>query len=153
PVPVSITKNNLAPVVVNDTAHIIVPPPSAPTLDPANDSGAKGDNITNVAPAFYNGTALAGLTVTVFSDGVAVGSGPATGGNYHIQVSPLADGSHQLTAQATDSVGGKSVFSGANTVIIDTVPPTSLITFPNAAQYTPDSWTGTLTGTADDTGG
>ena len=57
--------------------------PSTPDMTPTSDSGDPTDNNTNIASATFTGTAEAGSTVTIFSDGVAVGSGVATGGNYY----------------------------------------------------------------------
>ena len=62
------------------------------------------DNITSDTTPTFTGTAEAGSTVTIFSDGVAVGSGIATGGNYSITTSALSDGVHHLTASNTSAV-------------------------------------------------
>ena len=52
--------------------------PSAPDLIDATDSGAsQTDNITNVATPTFTGTAEPDSTVTISSDGVAVGSAAA----------------------------------------------------------------------------
>ncbi|MGH3583939.1 MAG: beta strand repeat-containing protein, partial [Mycobacterium sp.] len=61
--------------------------------------------------------------MTIFSDGVAVGSGVATAGTYTITTSALADGPHSITAKATDTAGNTSVASSALSVVIDTSAP------------------------------
>src|SRR5260370_40575215 len=59
--------------------------PTVPDLIAASDSGTSStDNITNVTTPTFSGTAEAGSTVTIFSDGVAVGSGTATRGSYSL---------------------------------------------------------------------
>ena len=95
--------------------------PSVPDLDPASDTGVSNtDNITDVATAVFNGTAETGSTVTIFSDGTAVGSGVATGGSYSIITSALAIGTHSITAKATDAAGNVGAASGALSVTIVT---------------------------------
>src|SRR5204862_241814 len=92
--------------VVLDTATSA---PSTPDLATGSDSGTSStDNNTNIAAATYTGTAEAGSTVTIYSDGVAVGSGVAAGGNYSITTSALVDGTHSITAKAVDTAGNTS---------------------------------------------
>src|SRR5205807_1377146 len=98
--------------------------PSAPDLIAATDSGSSStDDLTNVAAATYTGTAEAGSTVTLFDGTVSVGQGVATGGNYTITTSALADGDHTLTATATDPAGNTGVASGSRVVSIDAAAP------------------------------
>src|SRR5262249_33706993 len=53
--------------------------PSTPDLTAASDSGSSStDNITKVTTPTFSGTAEAGSTVTIYSGGVAVGSGVAS---------------------------------------------------------------------------
>ncbi len=130
------TTDRLITVVVNDglansntatsTIHVVdaTPPnaPSTPDLIAASDSGSSStDNITNVTTPTFAGTAEAGSTVTIFSDGVAVGSGTATaGGNYSITTSALNQATHSITAKATDAAGNVSGASAGLSVTIDT---------------------------------
>src|SRR5205085_472375 len=81
------------------------------------------DDLTNDATPTFTGTAEAGSTVRILSDGVQVGSGVATGGTYTITTSALANGAHSITAAATDAAGNVSATSGALVVTIDTVAP------------------------------
>src|SRR5262249_42171083 len=98
--------------------------PSVPVLAPGADSGtSNSDNVTNVAAPTFTGTAETGSTVTLFSDGVAVGSGVATGGGYSITVSTLSDGTHDITAQAMDAAGNSGPASSPLSVTIDTAAP------------------------------
>jgi Tol biopolymer transport system component len=99
--------------------------PSTPNLIAASDTGSSTtDNITNVTTPTFSGTAVASSTVTIFSDGVAVGSGVATaGGNYSITTSALAQGTRSITAKATDIAGNVSLASAALSVTIDTAAP------------------------------
>ena len=97
------------------------------------------DNITNIAAATFTGTAEAGSTVTIFSDGVAVGSGVAADGNYSITTSALADGPHSITAKATDTAGNTSAASAGLSVTIDTTA---------AAPSAPDLTAATDTGSS-----
>ena len=117
--------------VVIDTAAPAAP--STPDLAAASDSGNSTDNNTNVAAATFTGTAEAGSTVTIFSDGVAVGSGVATGGNYSIPTSALADGPHSITAKATDTAGNASLASAALAVVIDTAKPAETLAITSIA--------------------
>src|SRR5882724_3894965 len=106
-----------------------VPPsaPSTPDMTAATDSGISNtDNITNVTTPVFTGTAATGTAVSIFSDGILVGTGTAA--NYNspgITVSALLDGAHSITARATDAVGNVSVPSGALSITIDTIAPTT----------------------------
>jgi hypothetical protein len=103
--------------------------PAAPDLSTASDSGTSNtDNVTNVTTPTFTGTAEAGSTVKVFSEGVLVGTGTATGGNYSIATSALGSGTHNITATAIDAAGNVSALSGALSVTIDTVAPTAAAT-------------------------
>lgn len=92
--------------------------PSTPDLAAASDTGSSStDNITNDATPTLVGTADPGATVTVYDGANPVGSGTATGGNWSITTSSLADGARSLTAQ----VG--SIASPALVVTVDTAAP------------------------------
>src|SRR6185436_4861100 len=101
---------------------ITAPPaaPSAPDLADASDTGASNtDNLTKLTTLTFNGTAVAGVTVQIFVDGV----GTATGGNYSIVVPSLTAGGHNITAQATDAIGNVSPVSGTLVITIDASVP------------------------------
>jgi hypothetical protein len=97
--------------------------PSTPVLAAASDSGAPGDNITNVTTPTFTGTAEANSIITLFDGAIPVGTATTTGGNYAITASSLADGIHSMTANATDGAGYVSAASAAQAVTIDTVAP------------------------------
>src|SRR6266498_4149264 len=102
--------------------------PSTPDLDSASDSGAStSDNITSVTTPTFSGTAEDGSAVKIFSDAGQVGSATATGGSYSITTSTLSQGTHSITATATDAAGNVSSTSVALSVTIDTAGPTVTI--------------------------
>jgi hypothetical protein len=125
----SLTFNDNAPggphiVALSGTGATPLAAPSTPKLAAASDSGVAGDNITNVNTPTFTGTAPAGTTVSILSDGVSVGSAAATAaGAYSVKTSLLADGKHVITAQAKDAAGVLSPASAGVTVSIDTVAP------------------------------
>ena len=140
---ISVASAGLA-VTIDTTAPTA---PSTPDLVAASDSGNTTDNNTNIAAATFTGTAEAGSTVTIFSDGVAVGSGVAIGGNYSITTSALADGPHSITAKATDTAGNTSAASAALSVVIDTAAPAETLAITSIADSTsPTDQTITVSG-------
>lgn len=107
---------------VKDTA--VPDAPSTPDLNTASDSGSsQTDNITNDNTPTFTGTAESGAVVKIYRNGVEVGTGVAAGGTYSITTTSLADGSHSITARATDAAGNESAPSGALSVTIDTAAP------------------------------
>ena len=101
--------------------------PSTPVMTAASDTGTSNhDNITRNTTPTFTGTAEAGATVTLYdSDGVTVlGTAVATGGNWSITPTALAEGTHTLTVRATDSAGNIGSASAGLAVTIDTTPPT-----------------------------
>ncbi|MEX8195133.1 DUF4347 domain-containing protein [Comamonas guangdongensis] len=114
------------------TAYSITVDTSAPaapggvSLSSATDTGSSNsDGITaNNRPTII-GTAEAGSTVTVYIDGVAVGSTTANGSgawSYSVE-SPLADGNHSLRATATNAAGNVSGQSTSHSITVDTSAP------------------------------
>jgi hypothetical protein len=100
--------------------------PSAPSLATADDSGTKGDGITNVKQPHLNGTALAGLNVQlVIASGAVIGSANAApDGSYSIiPATPLADGSYAVQARETDVAGNLSALSAPFSLTIRATPP------------------------------
>src|SRR6266567_3136861 len=109
--------------------------PGTPNMTIATDSGSStSDNITsNTMPAF-TGSAEVGSTVTIYSDGSLVGTGSAagyTGTGGITNTTALTDGSHNITAKATDVAGNTSTASAPLVVTIDTqIPITASVTNP-----------------------
>src|SRR5439155_13979933 len=115
--------------------------PSTPDLADASDSGASNtDNITSVTTPTFTGTAEAGSTVKIFSDAVQVGSTTATGGAYSLATSALSQGTHSITATATDAAGNVSPSSAALSVTIDTTAPTVTINQASGALDHTNTW-------------
>ena len=103
--------------------------PAAPTsfkLDPASDSGFKGDNITNVTkPTFDAAGIIPGATVQLLRDGSVVATLTSTlGGAVQItDTGPVADGTYTYTLQQVSIAGNASPFSTPVSVTIDTSIP------------------------------
>jgi len=100
--------------------------PSGLALDPASDSGAKGDGITNDATPAITGLGETGNTVTLYDGVTAVGTTTvASAGTWLITTSTLSDGPHSLTAKQTDNADNVSLTSAALPLTINTAPPTT----------------------------
>ncbi|MDJ1173777.1 Ig-like domain-containing protein [Roseofilum capinflatum] len=101
--------------------------PSTPDMTAATDTGSSNtDNITSNTTPTFTGTAEANSTITLISsvDGT-VGTVTADGaGNWSITASTLTEGSHNITATATDAAGNASSASAALGVTLDTTAPT-----------------------------
>ena len=111
--------------------------PGTPDLATASDTGSSSsDNITSDTTPTMNGTAEANSTVTVTSsvDG-SLGSTTADGsGNWTLTPSTaMTEGSHTITASATDVAGNISTASPALAITLDTVQPSVQITAPNSS--------------------
>jgi hypothetical protein len=120
--------------------------PAAPVLSAPVDG-----SFTNHNEPTVSGTAEPGSTVTIYVDGVAVGTTVADGsGNYSLTLSsPLSDGPHSVKATATDASNNVSGYSAADPFTVDTVPPAApVIKTPSAGATTSDD-TPTITGTAE----
>jgi hypothetical protein len=63
----------------------------------------------------------------VYGNGTALASGAAAGGSYSITTGPLAQGTHLVTATASDVAGNTSAGSAGTSVVIDSVAPTVTI--------------------------
>jgi uncharacterized delta-60 repeat protein len=126
-------------VLVLDTAAPGVPANLA--LAAADDSGASSsDRITrNTTGLTISGNAEAGSTVELFVGTTSLGTTSAgTNGSFTLDVS-LGEGTHAITARATDAAGNPSAPSSGLTVTVDTTAPGAV--------------TGLDLAAADDTGG
>ncbi|WP_431223585.1 Ig-like domain-containing protein [Serratia sp. L9] len=110
---------------------VLTQPPLAPTITSVEDDAAphtgalQKDAVTNDSTPTLKGSALAGGTVTVFDNGVAIGSTVADG-NGAWTFTPgtaLKDGNHSLTASVTDSIGQTSPATGGFPIVVDTLAP------------------------------
>lgn len=104
--------------------------PIAPDLLAASDSGASaGDDITNEdTPTFTGaaGSAAPGATVRLYgSDGsTVIASTTAAGvGSWSASSGTLAEGTHTITARATDAAGNESAASGTLALTVDRSAP------------------------------
>jgi len=114
----------------------VTPPPSQPAppvLVAADDSGTKGDNITDDASPAFSGTTQADATVQLLDGAKVIGTATAdASGSYVVSVQgPLSPGTYQLTVVATNS-GGPSVASNPLSLTIVAPPAT-----PNAPTLLP----------------
>ena len=118
------------------TIDTISPPaPSKPALLADSDSNVVGDNITNINPPTFEGTAEANSTVRLFNGlgeliGQATTGSDTSDGNpdnglgiWQITVSPLTEGVDQVYATAEDLAGNISDASSSDSVTIDSTPP------------------------------
>jgi hypothetical protein len=125
-------------------------PPAAPTvtLQPADDTGASNsDGVTSDSQPILTGTAEAGSTVTVFLDGVQVGTTTANGGGvWTYTSSTLSDASYTVSATATRN-GQTSAASSPYNLVIDTLDPAAPLI--SALQNPSPSASHTISGTAE----
>ena len=140
---------NVGPAGSTLTLTIDGTPPAAPTglaLVAADDSGAPGDNLTNVRQPRLSGRAEPGSTVQVVDgSGKVYGSTVAAGdGTFTVRVpSPLADGSYVFRARAVDAAGNVGAAGPALTLtILATSPPS-----PSTPSLLPADVTGPAGGT------
>ncbi len=95
------------------------------------DSGTVGDHITNDTTLTINGTAEANAAVTVFQDGVSIGTVTAdSSGNWSkADANVLVNGTtYQFTATQIDVAGNTSVASANYAATIDTTAAAPVIT-------------------------
>ncbi len=110
--------------------------PAAPTISSPTDSSVTSDTTPTVS-----GTAEANSTVTVYVDGSPVGSTTADGsGNWSFDIpSAQSEGSHTISATATDAATNTSAASLVTTVVIDTTSPIVSISDPANGSLTGDT--------------
>ena len=128
--------------------------PAAPSiLSIAEDTGiSSSDGLTKDQTLDINGTAEAGSTVTIYLDSASLGTTTAAANGiwyFNNKSTALEEGTHALTAKATDSAGNTSSESSAYSLIIDvTAPANGGIAINNGDLYT-KSRAITLTMSAD----
>ncbi|WP_375775342.1 Ig-like domain-containing protein [Bradyrhizobium sp. ma5] len=132
--------------------------PVAPTgLADASIASGYVNAANDTATQKLTGSAEAGSTVTVYDGSTLLGTvaADATTGAWSFTLGHLADGSHSLTATASDSIGNASVASSALAFNVDTqapVAPTGLADASIASGYVNaanDTATQKLTGSAE----
>ena len=129
--------------------------PAAPAITSVTDdvlpvTGTVADNgFSNDATLTIAGTAEAGSTVTLYdTDGTTVlGTGVASGGAFSITTTALGQGSHTITAKATDTAGNQGAASTAYHVTIDTSAPAEILAITSiAGSSSPNVATITISG-------
>ncbi|MDP2269917.1 MAG: Ig-like domain-containing protein [Archangium sp.] len=137
---------NVSPTSNTNTFTVDTTAPSAPVVSaPAN-----GSRTNNTQPP-VTGTAEANSTVTVFLDGVSVGTTTATAGGTFSFTPPtaLTQGSHTVRVTARDAAGNTSPNSNTNTFTVDTTPPAApVVTAPSNGSATTNTRPA-ITGTAE----
>ncbi|MBE0594437.1 MAG: hypothetical protein IH616_18765 [Gemmatimonadales bacterium] len=119
-------------------------PPPAPVITSPLPGSLTNDNTPTIS-----GTAQAGATVEVFDGAVSLGTTVATGGAWSLTPAALTDGSHTVTARATDGAGNTSPLSAGVTFTVDaTLPAAPVVTSPTQNEILTTS-TPTITGTAE----
>ena len=144
-----------ASAALNVTVDTVAPvAPSIATF--STDSGVVGDHITNDNTLTLTGTAEANSVVKVYDGATLLNSVTADGtGAWSYTTTALSNGTHSLTATATDAAGNTGVASAALSVTVDTVAPVapSIATFSTDSGVVGDHITNdntlTLTGTAE----
>ncbi|WP_155483897.1 Ig-like domain-containing protein, partial [Trabulsiella odontotermitis] len=150
------------------TIVVDVTPPTVPAITGVTDNtlpntGAVVDGgSTNDTRPVLNGTGDIGSIITVYSDGVALGSTTVSSNGQWTFRPPtaLTNGPHDFTLTATDSAGNTSGTSADWTVRVDTVAPTAPVitsivddtgnvTGPITGMQPSNDTTPTLNGTAE----
>jgi hypothetical protein len=95
--------------------------PEAPVIGSPSDGTVTSDNTPE-----FSGTAEAGSTVELFESSTSLGTATAdsSGGWSFTPTSALNEGTHSITAKATDQAGNQSAASAELLVTVDTSAPT-----------------------------
>lgn len=111
--------------VSNPTSPPTSTKPDAPVIASfSEDSGVKGDGVTNDNTIALTGTAAAGSTVKIYDGATQIGTAKAAAnGSWSYITSVLTDAKHALTATATNSSGQVSSASAAVAITVDTKAP------------------------------
>lgn len=110
------TSAPLAPAITSVTDDV------APLVGTVNNGKSTNDTQPTI-----NGTGEAGATITVYDNGVAIGTTVVNGsGNWSFTPSgTLGEGGHTFTARATDAAGNQGVDSNGYQITIDTAAPSA----------------------------
>lgn len=83
------------------------------------------DGVTDDARPAINGTAQAGVTISVYINGELAGTSVADGSGawWFIPTEDLAEGLHNITAKASNGLGNTSLESQSYPIHVDTLPP------------------------------
>lgn len=99
--------------------------PAAPDLAPISDTGRSGaDNLTRDMNPVFRGRTEGAARVSLFDGDTVIGTGTVGAlGNWAVQATTLAEGTHAITARVADAAGNISAASDALVVTIDTTAP------------------------------
>ncbi|QVV61185.1 BapA/Bap/LapF family large adhesin [Leclercia sp. Colony189] len=123
---------NTGPASAAFTLTVDTTAPAAPTILAAADNVGSiqtpltvSGQVTDDPTPTLSGQAAASATVTIYDNGVALGTvqASAAGEWSFTPATALGNGSHTFTASATDAAGNLSEASAGFTVIVDTVKP------------------------------
>ncbi|PJM19148.1 Ig-like domain repeat protein [Salmonella enterica subsp. enterica serovar Typhi] len=108
----------LQPPVVNEIFDDV-----APVTGPLTDGAFTNDRTLTI-----NGSGENGSTVTIYDNGVAIGTALVTDGVWTFNTSELSEASHALTFSATDDAGNTTAQTQPITITVDiTAPPAPTI--------------------------
>ncbi|MCB1231934.1 MAG: hypothetical protein KDN19_16820 [Verrucomicrobiae bacterium] len=111
------------------------PPPGAPMLSAASDSGdSNSDLITNIATPVITGSGIDGQLIRLTANDVLVGSGSVSGGTWTITTDLLEDGINTLAARQEDEAGNLSSPGLSLDVTIDRTRPSAPSDFSLASE-------------------
>ncbi|WP_313300941.1 Ig-like domain-containing protein [Diaphorobacter sp.] len=104
--------------------------PTAPAIVTLSDNEGstpvviQKDGLTNDSTPLVNGTGTAGTTIKVYDGNTVVGTTTvAADGTWSIELDPLTDGQHILTATATNAANVESGATGEYKFSVDTLAP------------------------------
>src|SRR5207248_1996965 len=119
---ITVTATDAAGNVSNTSAALNVLVDTTKPTTPAAPVKVSGNN-----KPVISGVAEANSTVTIYSDGVSVGTttADATGNYTYTFTTSLTDGTHAITVTATDAAGNVSNTSAALNITVDTTKPTT----------------------------
>ncbi|MDB5349719.1 MAG: repeat protein, partial [Planctomycetota bacterium] len=135
---VRITSRAIPDLVITSTATVAdVPISLSGRLDPGSDSGrSNSDGITNVNHPVFSGESEPGSTVRLYESSAGTSTSNLIGqtvtdalGHWSITSARLSDGSHTITAQATDGAGASTAIAtmlpnaSQGSLVIDTQGP------------------------------
>ena len=112
-------------MTISNSSAPSTPKPGAPAITSfSNDSGVKGDGITNDNTISLKGTAAANSTVKIYDGSTQIGTAKAASdGSWSYTTSALTDAKHMLTATATNGSGQTSSASSAIAITVDSKAP------------------------------
>ena len=108
------------------------------------------DELTTDNLPTISGTAEVGSTITIYNNGIEIGTADATTGTWvFIPDQPFDDGDYVITVTATDASGNESEVSNTDTFTIDTTPPAVPVITSTAIPSLTNNDSPVITGTAE----